>query len=493
MLLGVTSLGLGGCEEIVDFSGRPIEKLQTGTAEAANSAILVAESLPAEGIDEGFRALVPDEILRIVKRVRKARCRSSEGEEVCRAAIVKGAVLRDGEPTLVGTARGLMASIPLRAELVAELGGDKSAAPQQITQRFELLADYAVSFADDWTLGVALEKELRWSDAAELRVFDTKVAIGPDILDEMQPHLRRFAGRLSEALQPRKLPALTAEAWRALHAPFQIASGPDIWLSGEPREIRFGGIAFQGGKLDVRAAIGTRLRTFIDVRPKPLWPGEQPAPNPAPTKAIGGIVLPIDIGYEDLRAELRPRLMRGLKVPAVVGETVPEVSVKDVTLYPVGTRLGIGLDMIVRIPGLWRRLRGHAHFLATPNVEPGGSRLILSRAELIDPSVIPDQYRRYLAPLTRREFADEIAAALSFDLGKPLEQAMLLLNAAADRPIGDGLRLKGRLVDWRVGTIETTRNGLRLNTEFIGDLAIREDLGAVSAEAAAKPASSAQP
>lgn len=480
--LGIAAIALAGCEEIVDFSGRPMEKLQTGTAEAGNSAILVAETVDVAELADALPGLVPADLTGLGKRVKKAQCRTSDGEQLCRSASLKGAITRDGSITLAGTPAGITVTVPLRADLTAQLEGAKDSQPEQISGRFTVVATYKAQFDEAWHVSFELGKDLAWSEPATVPVFDVETSIESEVLDELLPKLRRFSGRLEDALQPRNLRALTASAWRALHAPIQIASGPDIWLSGEPREVHFGGFAARGSGLEIRAVIATRLRTVINTRPKPLWPTEQPDLNAAPTRAIGGIVLPIDIGYEDLRVAVKKRLMHGLAIPPVAGEVALTMAVKDVTLYPVGTRLGVGLDLSVKVPGLWRSLRGFAHFLATPVVEPGGNRLTLSRAELIDPSVVPDQYKRDLAPLTRREFADVIAKAMDFDLGQPLERAMLLVNSASDRTIGDGLHLKGKLTDWRVGTIETTRSGLRLNAEFIGDLAVREELGAVSAE-----------
>lgn len=485
----ILGLGLAGCEEIVDFSGRPNEKLQAGTAETAGSAIYVAEPIDTSGLDETLAGLIPAEVTTIGRRIKKAQCRSSEGEEICRTAMLRGAVIRDGQVRLKGIAGGVALEVPLRADLTARIEGADDASPQQSSHRYVLTATYKAQLDEAWQIGFELAKDVVWNEPPTVQVHDATASIEAELLDELLPKLRRFAGRLGQVLQPNKLKGLTAEAWRALHAPIQIASGPEIWLSGEPRDVRFGGFADRDGGLEIRTLIATRLRTYVDERPKPLWPADQPALNAAPGSAIGGIVLPIDVGYEDLRAKLKQKLMLGVAVPAVAGEPVPVVTVRDVTLYPVGTRLGIGIDMVVKVPGVWRGLRGYAHFLATPVVEPGSNRLGLGRAELIDPSVIPDQYKRDLAAISRREFADEIAKAMDFDIGQSLERAMQLVNAAADRFIGDGLRLKGKLTSWRVGTIETSRNGLRLNAEFLGDLTIREDKGA---QAAAVPAASEQ-
>jgi Domain of unknown function (DUF4403) len=479
-----------GCEEIVDFSGQPREETGAVSAQAQLTPVYVAERIEMEALEQTLTNSVPAQLGEISDRVRKASCRTDEdGDKICRDVIITGAVLRDGDLKLTGTPTGFELTVPVRVQLkVRDSKGERT---EDIVHRSSVTAVIAGGLDEAWVASMAHDGRLTWTEPPEFAVFEGKYNFGDDINGLLRRRIGSVADVLKAALQPRELKAMTQGTWRALQTPVQIAERPDIWLFGEPVDVRFGGFRVRPDRraVEIRSAVVTRLRTVVGQRPTPMWPRPMVQLSVAPSNAVGGVVLPVDIGYDQLSGALETGSAKGtLPVPpSVTKEPVEPVNytIKSFKVQPAGVRVAVGVDLALAIPGSMRSLRGYAYYLCTPEVREGDTLLRLTKADLFEPATIPEAYRDRVAPLLQKAFAERVELATTYDLGPAMQQAMALMNTAADRQIAEGLHLKGQLTGWKVRNAEPGRTALRLYVEFLGELSVSNGRAAVAVGAAA--------
>ncbi len=481
------TLGLAACEEIVDFSGQPREELASISAQTQQTPVYVAERIAIGSLETALAGSLPGVLSEVSERVRKAVCSVEDGDKICRDAVVTGTVERDGEPRLNGTPAGFEVEVPVRIALKARESRKGAAEPIQIARRATVKATIKGGLSESWVASMQLDGPITWSEPPEVKVFDGRLSIAADVERVIKRRLKQFADGLADMIQPKQLKAMTQSTWRALQSPVQIAERPDIWLIGDPVDVRFGGFAVRPDRqsIEIRSAVITRLRTVVGTRPTPLWPRAMVQLSVAPTNAGGGVILPVEVSYEQLREGLDRSVMSGTfpSKPSVNGAPVEPVSytIKSIRLQPAGVKLALGVDLALAIPGSMRNLRGYAYYLCTPEVRQGDTLLRLTKAALFDPASIPEGRRGTLQPILEKAFAERVELATAYDLGPAMQQAMALVNTASDRRLAEGLHLKGKLNGWKVRSAEPGKTALRLNVEFTGELIVSDDRASVAA------------
>jgi Domain of unknown function (DUF4403) len=476
---------LAACEEIVDFSGQPREEVATISPRVEQTPIYVAERVDLAGLEVELTGRIPQVIAEISDRIRKAVCTTIDGDKVCRDAIVSGSVERDGEPSLVGTTTGFELQVPVKIALRARRVGQKNDEAVTITARKTIKAGIIGKLDESWTASVSFAGQFTWNETPTVQVFDSTYSIGGDVERALRRRVDVLTAVLTDKVQPKQLKTMTAATWRALQSPVQIGERPDIWLIGEPLDVRFGGFAVRPDSrtLEIRTAIVTQLKTSLGSRPTPLWPRDMVQLSVAPASATGGVVLPVEVSYDDIAASLDRSALKGA---VKTGETIG-YAIKGMRIQPAGIRLALSVDLALDVSASMRTLRGYAYYLATPEVREGDTMLRLTKAVLYEPAAIPDTYRDRLQPFLEKAMAERIGLATAYDLGPAMQQAMALVNTAADRRLAEGLRLSGKLKGWKVRSAEPGRNALRLNVEFTGELTVTDDRAAVAAGVTTQP------
>lgn len=476
-----------GCQEVVDFTRKPIHRAKDLKPAIVQTPIFVTWRTDVRVLESQLVEKVPEVIATVRTGLRRAACVLRRGRKRCLNAVVTGKIMRSGEARLSGDASGVRLEIPVRYELTARGIGYARSQTETVSGAMTMTALYSVTLNDDWQPSVALARQLQVDGEKTIKLLNGQLSIEKLVRFRLARRLAGSARDLRQLIRTQSLKDMTRRAWRSLHYPVQIASKPELWLRGEPYAAHFGGFKIAGGVLEMRIALMTKLHTYIDERPLPLIAQELPQlRTDEPTIKRSRLSMPLLVPYPKITKAINARLASG--EPMDLGPEGKDltIAVNAVRLYPSNSRLALALDLEVEQEDQWRSLVGKAFLLGRPQVRRGTSILDLQRVEFTAPTPSPDLFKDGKFLLPKAPFVDAFKKAVKFDLNDAFKKLLAGANASTNRRMGDRFWLKGRFEQIEVGAITPLRDALQLNVELIGDLTINGERGGVAVGAEAK-------
>lgn len=471
---------LAGCERPVEITSKPPEGTGSPAAESAPAAIYVSAPVDLGKIEDEFVRLLPVEVAQIARRLPRAACQTSSTKKICLDARVWGRVVRDGQVKMVGSAQGLELKIPLHYELTAQPVGSGPATT--VAGALTVTASYAMTMDDRWQPALKLGQGFTWPDGAKIKVLDGETSIQADVEAVLSQKLSKLPQTVLVGLLPSHLRSEVELAWRYLHYPIALSLDRQIWMRGTPVGLRFGGVAAVAQGYEMRMAIAAKLQTYVGDRPAPLPPSPLLPLGSGSEPGGGGILLPAEISYQALSADAAKHLP---PVPAIGNNLTQQVRVTDLTFYPSGKRLAVGVHLNLPSNGSWVSGAGVAYYLASPTLKPSSSEIVLSQCEAFGSSAKQNAMQKELPFLIDQRFVDGLQGAVAVNIDDKLTGALDLLRQTQSVALGNGLKLW--LVPGRARVVKITPgpDGLRLQIEVVGDLAARRDGTDVASDSAA--------
>ncbi|MFP2930045.1 DUF4403 family protein [Pyxidicoccus sp. 3LG] len=275
----------------------------------------------------------------------------------------------------------------------------------------------------------------------------------------------RLDARVAEATNLRPL---AERAWGMLNSPQELA--PGVWLSIHPAEARAS--AFTGHGLELSTTVGLSARPMLTVGAKP-----QSSPQPLPklkVAAPSGSHFYVALDVRASFSELTERLQSQLKgqVLRVEGHAITFNDV--VVLGDKGSAI-IQADVTVRtgILGM-KKNRGVIYFTARPVYDTASATL---RLEELDYSADTANVLLQVADWLKHDtFRKQLQQRARFVLGDRVEAMRMKLEKGLNRPLGEGVALKGKLVTLTPLGILTHDEAFIVRVQAAGDVSMVVDV-----------------
>lgn len=470
----VACLILAACDRPIDLTAKPPEAPDLQTAESAPAAIYVGAVVDLSKVEDQLGRIVPGDIANITRRLRGAACSTVNGKQVCLDARLAGRIVRDGQAHLSGTPHGLEWRMPLRYELVAQPVGPGAAT--QVNGKLTITASYALSVDEHWQPSLKLDPVFKWPDGTKIKVLSGETSLQADVEPVLAGQLQKLQPTTVAGLIPSDMRQQVDLVWRHLHYPLALSREQQIWMRGTPLGLHFAGLRTVGAEQELRIVITARLQTFTGDRPAPLPPSPLPALGSGAEPAGGGIMLMSDVPFEVLNAHAARHLPAIPVRSESVSTPAAKTEVRSLAFFPAGKRIGLGVHLTLPATnGGWFAGHGVAYYMATPDMRPGSSQIVLSQCELFASTAKTPARQKDYAFLTDPRFADAIGQSVTVDVADKLLAAVDLIKREPSLPLAKGLKLWLQPGDPKVARIIPGADGLGLLIEIGGDFVVRKD------------------
>ena len=292
---------------------------------------------------------------------------------VCQDVDYRVAIHRDGPVaiSLAPSGAALRLSVPISVSGEAGFSGDvaKALALDRKSFRGSILAfaDVTADLGGDWCPKVQVTPDFIWRDKAQLEVagkvwINIDGTAGPKLKDALSDAARK----IPEAINCDQFKASVAPLWHAYSWP--INNGKDVlaYLNLTPMTVGFSGLAFQSDSIRTAIALGAST----EVTTVPVGAEKQTAALPSIERVPAtsdklSLAVPLRAGYEELQAALG-HLMDGQDFAGDTPAGKARVRVKQVTVYPAGTRLVVGLQFAAHFENRIADVDGWVYVAAEP-------------------------------------------------------------------------------------------------------------------------------
>jgi hypothetical protein len=303
---------------------------------------------------------------------------------VCQDVDYRVAVHRDGAVaiSLAPSGTALRLSVPISVSGEAGFSGDvaKALALDRKSFRGSILAfaDVTADLGADWCPTVQVTPDFIWRDKAQLEVagkvwINIDGTAGPKIKDA----LGEAARKIPEAISCAQFKASVTPIWHEFSWPINNGTHPLGYLDLKPKTVGFSGLIFQPDSIRTALALGvstevTTAPPVIDNATASLPPIER---VPVTSDKLN-ISVPLRAEYGDLQAALS-RLIDGQDFSGTTPAGQAHVRVKEVTVYPAGKRLVVGMQFAARFDSRAADVNGWVYVAAEPWLDESSQTLKL--------------------------------------------------------------------------------------------------------------------
>ena len=478
VLLGMGALA--GCDELVEYSRRPPQQATVAPATVSVlTPVYVADRITVEEIASRLEADVPVNLAVIKTDVKHALCKepvagkNKSGQPGCESMRVTGTISRKGPVEIGGIGNTLVLQLHLNYTLTAAGLGKSRSETEALNGEAIVSVNYPLSLDDQWHLVVGAGPTIDWRTAADLPVRAGTLSMAAAASPALVKQLAALKPKIAAAFVTDRLRGLTEMAWKQLYAPIELSSVRHNFIRGEPSSVKFAGVAFVNGGVELRTAILTELSTYQGDRPLPLIPQKMPplAPDDGDTSQPA-IAVAIDLRYADLADGLMARLPSTGQIEGAA-DGVSDVSIRGLQIYPSATHLAIGADIEAKLPEKWQTLRGRAFLLGLPEIGADEASLRLGKLSTTETTLGPKVLSGKRLVVEPKQLESAFTGLPLIDLKVLIEDAKKGYSSAVEQNIGDsGLRLRRNLAEAHVGKVELLEQFLRVTLLLTGDLTI---------------------
>lgn len=381
-----------------------------------------------------------------------------------------------GRMTIGGSGQTIRLAMPLHAVVHAEdIGGvlKRETATAEATAH----AVIRLSLGPDWNPRGTIAIDYAWADAPHVDILGQRIEFTDKADQKLAPVVAKLERDLPRELQKLGVRQKIEEAWRSAFTTLSLnRENPPVWMRVTPKQLRYGGYAITGKRLELRLGMEAMTETFVGQRPA------DPAPTPLPAmQALQGTVgqvslfLPVIADYRELEPVLMKALVKRSARPFDVPGVGPvRAQFEKATIYGTkGNQMAVGLLFSAEdVAGRIGRTRGTVWLTATPANLPNSRRVDFQNLGV---SGTTDMTGGDL--ILRLMNAPGMSAFIAASLTQNFERDYAELLGKVSRAIASRregvLRIDARMERTRTGTLQASGQGLYLPVWAEGTATVR--------------------
>ncbi|WP_010545288.1 DUF4403 family protein [Sphingomonas elodea] len=388
---------------------------------------------------------------------------------------IVGEVTR-GRMTIGGSGETIRLAMPLHAVVRAE---DIGGVLKRETATADAMAHAVIrlSLGPDWNPRGKISIDYAWRDAPHVDLLGQRIEFTDKADRKLAPVIAKLERELPGELRKLGVRQKIEEAWRSAFTTLSLnRENPPVWMRVTPRQLRYGGYAITGNRLQLRLGMEALTETFVGQRPAD--PTATPLPAMQPLQGPMGKVslfVPVIADYR----ELEPVLMKALVKRSARPFDVPGVGpvrarFETATIYGTkGGQMAVGLLFAAEdVAGRIGRTRGTVWLIATPVNLPNSRRVdfqslgVSGTTDMTGGDLI-------LRLMNAPGMSSFIAASLTQNFERDYAELLGKVSRAIDTRREGPLRIDARLERTRTGTLQASGQGLYLPVWAEGTAAVR--------------------
>lgn len=388
---------------------------------------------------------------------------------------IVGQVTR-GRMTIGGDGQTIRLAMPLHAVVRAE---DIGGVLKRETATADAMAHAIIhlSLTPNWEPRGTIAIDYAWADAPHVELLGQRIEFTEQADRKLAPVLAKLERELPRELAKLGVRDKIDAAWRAAFATLSLnRENPPVWMRVTPKQLRYGGYAIVGDRLELRLGMEALTETFVGRRPDE--PAATPLPAMQPLQGPLGAVslfLPVIAEYRELEPVLIKALVKRSARPFDVPGVGPvRARFERATIYgTTGGRVAVGILFSAEdVAGRIGRTRGTVWLTATPVNAPNSRRVAFQDLAVSGTTDMTggDLILRLMNVPGMRGF---VAAALVQNFERDYAELLgKVSRAIASRREGP-VRIDARLERTRTGTLQASGAGLYLPVWAEGTATLR--------------------
>ncbi|WP_313539300.1 DUF4403 family protein [Sphingomonas sp.] len=388
---------------------------------------------------------------------------------------IVGAVTR-GPMTIGGQGQVIRLAMPLHAVVRAE---DIGGVLKRETATADAMAHAVItlSLGPDWNPRGKIDIDYDWANAPHVDILGQRIEFTDKADQKLAPVIAKLERELPGELRKLGVRQKIEEAWRSAFTTLSLnREKPPVWMRVTPKQLRYGGYAITGKRLELRLGMEATTETFVGQRPA------DPAPSPLPPMqplqgAIGkvSLFLPVIADYRELEPVLMKALVKRQARPFEVPGVGPvRAQFEKATIYGTkGGQMAVGLLFSAAdVAGSIGRTRGTVWLTATPVNLPNSRKVDFQNLDVSGTTDMTggDLILQLMNAPGMRSF---IAAALSQNFERDYGELLGKVSRAISSRREGVLRIDARLERTRTGTLQASGQGLYLPVWAEGSATVR--------------------
>lgn len=387
---------------------------------------------------------------------------------------IVGEVTR-GRMTIGGSGETIRLAMPLHAVVRAE--NVAGVARETATADAMAHAVIRLSLTPDWTPQGKIAIDYAWADAPHVDLLGQRIEFTAQADRKLAPIVAKLERELPRELQKLGVRKKIDEAWRSSFTTLSLnREDPPVWMRVTPKQLRYGGYAITGNRLQLRLGLEARTETFVGQRPADPTPTPLPRMQPL-TGPIGkvSLFLPVIADYRELEPVLMKALIKRQARPFEVPGVGPvRAQFEKATIYgTTGKQMAVGLLFSAEdVAGRIGRTRGTVWLTATPVNLPNSRRVdfqnlgVSGTTDMTGGDLI-------LQLMNAPGMSSFIGAALTQNFERDYAELLgKVSRAIANRREGP-LHIDARMERTRTGTLQASGQGLYLPVWAEGAATVR--------------------
>ncbi len=360
---------------------------------------------------------------------------------------------RAGNLTLLATQGRMQVILPLALNIEATWSTRVFGYPVGHTERasvqFVLAVDTRLSANESW--------QATSESTVDFQIAQSDVGIGPvrfDVRRLLDNQLRPYITALRDVIDQQlgesiDLRGRMQRLWPRMLQPIAVMDDPALYMQLEPVEVQWVRPRMEAGRFTFGLGVAARVRTYMGAPPEPRVAPPLPALREVETMGNGfHLFVPLQIPFVQLAAEARARLA-GTERLLDSGATV-RIETVDVRGAADG-RVHIRCGIVAR-KGILHSAQGTLHMVGVPRYNPQ-TRVL--RFEEVDYDLDTRNVLLRMASWAMHDdFLAGVQAALEFEVGENIDEAVVLINESArDLVVSDQLTLHVQVDSVGIGPI----------------------------------------
>ncbi|WP_084579315.1 DUF4403 family protein [Sphingomonas azotifigens] len=388
---------------------------------------------------------------------------------------IVGEVTR-GRMTIGGSGQTIRLAMPLHAVVRAE---DIGGVLKRETATADAMAHAVIHLAlgPDWNPRGRIAIDYAWADAPHVDILGQRIEFTDKADEKLAPVIASLERELPGELQKLGVRAKIDAAWRSAFTTLSLnRENPPVWMRVTPKQLRYGGYAIAGKRLELRLGMEATTETFVG--PRPADPAPTPLPPMQPLQGSIGKVslfLPVIADYRELEPVLMKALVKRQARPfQVPGVGAVRANFERATIYGTkGGQMAVGLLFSAEdAAGRIGRTRGTVWLTATPVNLPNSRRVdfqnlgVSGTTDMTGGDLI-------LQLMNAPGMSSFIAAALTQNFERDYAELLGKVSRAIASRREGVLRIDATMERTRTGTLQASGQGLYLPVWAEGSAAVR--------------------
>ena len=398
----------------------------------------------------------------------------------------------EGEPKIARAGKAIHVELPLRIDGQGGITGDLARALSLSSKNFEVHArpgvDLGVAMTDQWCPKISATPTGQWISSAKVEVIGRnclginlgpfgrrEFCFGPADLDLTGPANQALAGQ-QEAIRQAAQNALPCETvrhavgphWTAMALPMPEAAGQRFYLNVVPQAAAMSAMVIEDDA--VKLAFQVKAITQISNVAK----NAEVLPLPTLGKMDAGssnlsLRLQAIAPYEALTKVLAQEIKgKEFSQESQAGRVV--LRVDDVTVYPSGAALAIGVKINANIPGSLFDTAGWVYLLGRPTVNAAGTNIKIE--DLRYATVLNNSVWNAISALFNEQILQSLQSQASLDIRPLILEASKNVTQAVNSSAVPNLKLLAGTPTIAVDSILVGKDGFVVGTKLDMDFAM---------------------